>query len=69
MLRHRQRRARLGAGAAALAALTAFAALAPAFPAQEVRRRQAIRFAELPAKHVGDSPFGVAASATSGLAV
>jgi hypothetical protein len=66
---HRQSRARLGAGAAALAALTAFAALAPAFPAQELRRRQAIRFAELPAKHVGDSPFRVAARATSGLAV
>lgn len=62
-------RARLGAGAAALAAFAAFSALAPAFPAQEVRRRQEIRFAELPARHAGDLPFGIAARATSGLPV
>jgi hypothetical protein len=52
-----------------LAALAAFAALAPAFPAQEVRRKQEIRFAELPAKHAGDGPFAIAAKATSGLPV
>jgi len=65
----RGRRARLRAGTAALAALSAFAALAPAFPAQQVRRRQEIRFAELPPRHVGDRPFAIAARATSGLPV
>jgi len=64
-----RRRAWLGAGAAALAALVALAAPARAFPAQEVRRKQEIRFAELPAKHVGDSPFAITAKATSGLHV
>jgi hypothetical protein len=55
--------------AAGLAAFAAFLFASPGARADDARRKQEIEMGELPARAVGDAPFEIAASATSGLPV